>query len=72
MRSVEDTHLAEQDDGYPASLTLGDFRTEVDEERFNISPGDIGARWVRKHQLQRFLALPFHESIVPLIGTIRN
>jgi hypothetical protein len=72
MRPMKNAHFAEKDDGNSTSFAFSDFRTEVDEERLDISPGHVAARGMRKHQLQRSLALSFHENIVPYFGTIHK
>ncbi|WP_330998554.1 MULTISPECIES: hypothetical protein [Phyllobacteriaceae] len=37
---MENTNLAEQKDTYTRAFPLTDFRTERDEERFDIRPSD--------------------------------
>jgi hypothetical protein len=69
---MKNADFAEKDDGNSTSFAFSDFRTEVDEERLDISPGYVAARGMRKHQLQRSLALSSHGKMVPNIGTIRK
>lgn len=69
---MKNADLAEKDDGYPTSFAVSDLRTEVDEERLDISPGHVAARGMRKHQLQRSLALSSHGQMVLDIGTIHK
>jgi len=69
---MKNAHFAEKHDSNPASLAFSDFRTEVHEERLDIPPGHVAARGMRKHQLQRSLALPFHECMVLYFGTINQ
>ena len=72
MRSMKNTDFVEKDDGNSASFAFSDFRTEVDEERLDISPGHVAARRMRKHRLQRSLALSPHGDMVPNHGTVRK
>ena len=54
---MEHPHFAEQDDSNATSFAFADFRAEIDEKRFDVPPKNIAASRVRKHQLQRSLAL---------------
>lgn len=69
---MKNADFTEKHDGNSTSFAFRDFRTKVDEERLDISPGHIAARGMRKHQLQRSLALSFHGHMVPNSGTIRK
>lgn len=69
MRPMKNADFTEQHDGNSTSFPFSDFRTEVHEERLDISPGHAAARGMRKHQPQRSLALSSHDYIVPNIGT---
>lgn len=48
MRPVEDSHLSEENDGQPASFSLADLGSQLDEEGFDVPPLDVGARRVGK------------------------
>jgi len=65
MRAMEDPNLSKKHDSDPTPLSLTDFRPKLNEKRFNITPGDIGAYWVGKDGLQGSLVLPFHIGTVP-------
>jgi len=67
---MKNADFTEQHDGNPTSFAFSDIRTKVDEERLDISPRHVAARGMRKHQLQRSLALSSHDSMVPNTGTI--
>ncbi len=69
---MKNADFAEKDDGNSASFAFSDFRTELDEERLNIPPRHVAARGMRKHRLQRSLALSPHGYMVPNYGTIRK
>ena len=60
VRSVEDTHFVEQDDGNPAALALADLGPELGEERFDVLPLDVCARRMREDNFNRALMLPLH------------
>ena len=55
-----------------ATFALHHFRTEIDEERLDIPPGNVAARGACEHQLQGSLALPFQIHTVLEISTTRN
>lgn len=46
---MKNADFAEKDDGNSASFAFSDFRTEIDEERFDISPRHVATRGMRKH-----------------------
>ena len=72
MRPMKNADFTEQHDGNSTSFAFSDFRTEIDKERLDVSPGHVPACGMRKHQPQRSLALSSHGQIVPNIGTIRK
>lgn len=72
VRPMKNADFTEKHDGNSTSFAFSDFRTEVDEERLDISPRHVAARGMRKHQLQRSLPLPFHGHMVPRCSTIRK
>jgi len=57
---MEDPYLAEQDHGNTAAFALSNFCAQFREERFNVSPWDIGARRTREDQFQGALMSPLH------------
>ena len=67
---MKNADLTEKHDSNSTSFAFSDFRTEVDEERLDISPRHVAARGMRKHQLQSSLALSPHAKMVPKYGTI--
>lgn len=69
---MKNADFTEKHDGNSTSFAFSNFRTEVDEERLNISPRHVAARGMRKHQLQRSLALSFRGRMVPYSGTIHK
>jgi hypothetical protein len=68
-------NFAEQDNSDATSFALADFGAEVNEERLDVSPGNITARGVRKHLLQCSPALPLHavwyREMVPSTSELR-
>ena len=72
MRPMKKADFTEQHDGNSTSFAFSDFRTEVDEERLDVSPGHVAARGTREHQLQRSLTLSSHDQMVPKYGTTRK
>ena len=60
MRSVEDAHFIEENDRHAASFALADLRTQADEKRFNVFPGDVRAGWACEDGFQGFLMNALH------------
>ena len=57
---MEDPYLAEQDHGNTAACALSNFCAQFREERFNVSPLDIGARRTSEDQFKCALVSPLH------------
>jgi len=57
---MKNPHLIKQKDRNPAARPLFNFRTQFNEQGFNITPLDIAARWSRKNQLNSPLIPSFH------------
>lgn len=49
MRPMKNADFTEKHDGNSTSFAFSDFRTKVDEQRLDISPGHVAAREMRKH-----------------------
>jgi hypothetical protein len=49
MWSMKNPHLIKQKDRNPATCPFFNFRTQFNEQGFNITPLDIAARWSRKN-----------------------
>lgn len=69
MRAVKYSNLTEQNHRDPTTFSLTDLRTELDEQRFNITPLNIAAHRTGENNLQGFLVLPFHIEMVSHIST---
>ena len=69
VRTVEYPHFAKQDDGNATTLPLTERRTKLCEQRFDIAPLNVCARWVSKDQSKCSLVLLLHLQMVPLFST---
>jgi hypothetical protein len=72
MWTMEDPDLSKKHHGDPASLSLTDVRSKLNEKRLNITPLDIGPYWMGKDGLQGSLVLSSHVKMVLLRGTIHK
>ena len=66
---MEDADFIEQKDGDPTAFSFSDLRAKAAEERFNVFPGDVGTRGVRKDRLKCSLVGALHAAIVPELST---
>ena len=60
VRSVEDAHFVEKNDGDAAALAFTDFRAKAAEEGFDVLPGDVCAGRVREDSFQCSLMRALH------------
>jgi len=57
---MKNPHLIKQKDRNPATCPFFNFRTQFNEQGFNITPLDIVSRWSRKNQFNSPLIPSFH------------
>ena len=69
---MENAHLVEQNDRDSATFALGHFRTKTAQERLDVLPGNVRARWVYENCFESLLMGALHGAIVPQDGTGRN
>ena len=66
---MKNPHLIKQKDRNPAARPFFNLSPQFNEKALNIAPLDIAACWPRKNQLNCSLLRPFHQQIVPFLGT---
>jgi hypothetical protein len=64
MRAVKDSNFAKQDNSHTAALSFGDFRAQLQEQCFYVTPLDVPARGASEDQFEAPLVLPLHTAMV--------
>lgn len=67
---MEHPTVIKQPHTHTRTLPLADLGTQLNKQRLNIAPLDIGTYWAGKNQFKGFLVLAFHGEIVLDNGTI--
>ena len=69
---MKNPSFSKQTNTNAGTLSLAQFRSEFDKQRFDVGPVDTAAGWSGKDLLQCFLMFPLHLDIVPYAGTVSN
>ena len=69
---MKNTHLAEQDNRYPAALSFANLSAEFSKQGFNISPLDVGTCRMREERRKGALLRSFHCRMVLFFSTERK
>jgi len=57
---VEHTHFAEEDHRHPTTFALTDLGTELNKQRLDVTPLNIGTHRASVNGFDGFLVLPLH------------
>ena len=65
MRAMEHPPVAKQTHTNPGTLSLACFRTQLGEQRFDVSPRDVAAGWMAEDRDEGPAVPSFHNAMVP-------
>ena len=72
MRAVKHPYFLEQNNCNTATFPFAELGAQLNEQRLDIAPLDIGARGPREDQFKGALVSSLHPAMVPQSGTEKH